>query len=61
MGWDRVRPGECAHNTTGVVAPTDSGRVARCLACGTLGPPRQTTEEARRALETLARPERDED
>ncbi|MDP9437776.1 MAG: hypothetical protein M3P49_03380 [Actinomycetota bacterium] len=59
-GRDRDGPGECAHNTTALVTPTDAGHVARCLVCGTLGPPRETLEEARRALQDLARPEPDE-
>lgn len=58
-GRDRVRPNECGHDATVLVSPVPGGdgRVARCLACGTLGPVRETSEEARRALEALARAE----
>jgi hypothetical protein len=42
------------------VTQTDAGHVARCLVCGTVGPPRETSEEARRALTALARPKPDE-
>ncbi|MDP9484689.1 MAG: hypothetical protein M3Q49_02665 [Actinomycetota bacterium] len=59
-GRDRVGPGGCAHNTAALVTQTDAGHVSRCLVCGTLGPPRETSEEARQALQDLARPERDE-
>ncbi|MDP9474712.1 MAG: hypothetical protein M3R38_03290 [Actinomycetota bacterium] len=61
MGRDRGRQSDCAHDQTVLVSPTDGGRVARCLVCGTVSPPRQTSEEARRALEALARPGRGED
>lgn len=56
-GRDRVRPGECGHDATVMVSPVGDGegRVASCLVCGTVGPERETSEEARRALEALAR------
>ena len=59
MGGDRnrVRPSECGHDGTVLVSPVEDGegRVARYLACGTLGPARETSEEAKRALENLGR------
>lgn len=56
-GRDRVRPSECGHDGTVLVSPVGDGegRRARCLACGRVGPERETSEEARSALEALAR------
>lgn len=49
--------GDEPHDGTVLVSPVGDGegRIARCLACGTVGPVRETSEEAKRALEDLAR------
>ena len=61
MGVDRsnVEPNECAHGGVVLVSPAadGNGRVARCLACGTPGPVRETFWGARRALEARVRGE----
>ncbi len=49
---DRERPSECGHDQTVLVSPANGGRSARCLACGTIGPVRETSEEARRTSGT---------
>ena len=56
-GRDKIRPSECGHDGTALVSPVGDGegRRARCLACSTVGPERETLEEARRALAALAR------
>ena len=55
VGGNGEPTGECAHDGPVLVSPADGGRRARCLSCGTVGPVRETSEEARRALEALAR------
>ena len=47
--------GRCAHTTPVVVEPTPEGRRARCLACGSSGPPRPNSAWALAALRDGAR------
>ena len=52
MGRRRTR-GECDHRGAPILMQElpDGRLIARCLKCGTLGPPRATSAEAKRALE----------
>lgn len=49
------RSGRCAHQHVGplVAEQVEGGREVRCLVCGTVGPARKTSEEARRALQDI--------
>jgi len=56
--WDRfdgppVTMEGCAHNGFLLVEPADGGCAVRCALCGTLGPVRDTSEAARKALLVL--------
>jgi hypothetical protein len=43
----------CVHNGFLSIEPTDGGCAARCSLCGTIGPVRDTSEAARKALLVL--------
>lgn len=43
----------CVHNGILLVEPTDGGCAVRCVLCGTIGPVRDTSEAARKALLVL--------
>jgi hypothetical protein len=47
----RVRRCEHWHSGPLVADQVEGGRVVSCLVCGTVGPVRKTSEEARRALQ----------
>ena len=47
---NRPRPYECPHTSPVVVRAVDNGYVGQCLVCGTEGPIRETSREARAAL-----------
>jgi hypothetical protein len=44
----------CEHLSPIEVVPLEVGKRARCLVCGTYGPPRASTEAALRALRAEA-------
>jgi hypothetical protein len=49
----RSKPSECEHSGPLLIedlSPEEDGYRARCLLCETLGPVRETTEEAQQAL-----------
>ncbi len=48
-------PQRCGHVAPMVIERAKGGYVARCLRCGTVGPVRETSTEARRALLAMAR------
>ena len=55
VGRGRQRAGECAHASPVLVERVGhDGYGARCLVCGTVGPARNSTEEARDALQAAA-------
>lgn len=51
----RLRPGECDHTSPVVTERTDGAYVARCLMCGTVGPVRESSEEALKALQGMGK------
>ena len=50
MSVTPVPPERCGHMAPMVIDRVEGGYAARCLRCGTVGPVRETTAEARRAL-----------
>ena len=48
-------PERCGHVAPMVIERTEAGYVARCLRCETVGPVRESSTEARRALLAMAR------
>ncbi len=50
MSMTPALPERCGHVAPMVFERLGSGYVARCLRCGTAGPVRDTSSEARRAL-----------
>jgi uncharacterized Zn finger protein len=56
----RLRPDECDHTSPVVTERTDGEEyVARCLMCGTVGPVRESPEEALKALQQMGKQRRD--
>jgi hypothetical protein len=55
MSVTPVPPERCGHVAPMVIDQTEGGYAARCLRCGTVGPVRETSAEARRALLELGR------
>lgn len=57
MGGSRgkIKPTECRHAAPVVIREVESGYVAQCLMCGTDGPAKESSEEALKALQDLAR------
>ena len=53
-------PRTCGHEDPALVTPAGGGLAATCLLCDTVGPERETAEEARRALLDLAGGRREE-
>ncbi len=52
FGRGRKRPSSCAHTSPILVERAGhDGYGARCLVCGTVGPARSSSEEARDALQ----------
>ena len=50
-----VPPERCGHVAPMIIDRAEGGYAARCLRCGTTGPVRETSAEARRALLELGR------
>jgi hypothetical protein len=50
MSLTPIPPDRCGHVAPMVIEPADGGYAARCLRCGTTGPARGTSREARQAL-----------
>jgi hypothetical protein len=50
MSVTPVPPGRCGHVAPMVIDWAEGGYAARCLRCGTVGPVRESSAEARRAL-----------
>jgi hypothetical protein len=50
MSMRPTLPGRCGHVAPMTLERLESSYVARCLRCGTAGPARDTSTEARRAL-----------
>jgi hypothetical protein len=55
MSLTPIPPERCGHVAPMVIDRTEDGYAARCLRCGTVGPVRATSGEARRALLELGR------
>jgi hypothetical protein len=55
MSLTPVPPERCGHVAPMVMERAEGGYAARCLRCGTVGPVRETSAEAWRALLELAR------
>ena len=55
MSVTPIPPHRCGHVAPMVVERAEGGYAARCLRCGTTGPARVTSGEARRALLELGR------
>jgi hypothetical protein len=51
----RLRPDECDHTSPVKIERTDGAYVARCLMCGTVGPVRESSEEALKALRRMGK------
>jgi hypothetical protein len=50
-----IPPERCGHVAPMVIEPAGGGYAARCLRCETVGPVRESSGEARRALLELGR------
>jgi len=50
MSVTPVPPERCGHVAPMVIDRVEAGYAARCLRCGTVGPVRETSAEARPAL-----------
>ena len=55
MSVTPVPPERCGHMAPMGIDRVEGGYAARCLRCGTVGPVRETSAEARRALLELGR------
>jgi hypothetical protein len=55
MSVTPVPPERCGHVAPMVMDRVEGGYAARCLRCGTVGPVRGSSAEARRALLELGR------
>ena len=55
MSLTPVAPERCGHVAPMVIERMEGGYTARCLRCGTTGPERASSGEARRALLELGR------
>ncbi len=55
MSVTPVPPERCGHVAPMVMERAEGGYAARCLRCGTVGPVRATSAEARQALLELGR------
>lgn len=55
MSMTPIPPERCGHVAPMVIERAEDGYVARCLRCGTVGPVRAASGEARRALLELGR------
>ena len=55
MSMTPIPPERCGHVAPMAIYRTEDGYAARCLRCGTAGPVRATSTEARRALLGLGR------
>jgi hypothetical protein len=55
MSVTPIPPHRCGHVAPMVVERAEGGYAARCLRCGTTGPARGTSGDARRALLELGR------
>ncbi len=55
MSMTPIPPERCGHVAPMVIDRAEDGYAARCLRCGTAGPVRATSTEARRALLGLGR------
>lgn len=53
MSVTPIPPERCGHVAPMVIERVEGGYAARCLRCGTMGPARGTSGEARRALLAL--------
>lgn len=60
MDRGKRNPRTCDHEGPALIRPTGAGLAALCLVCDTLGPERDTAEEARQALRSLAEGRRGE-
>ena len=58
MSMTPAPPGRCGHVAPMAMERADGGWAARCLRCGTVGPTRTNSGEARRALLALAQRKR---
>jgi hypothetical protein len=58
MSVTPIPPERCGHVAPMVIERVEGGYAARCLRCGTTGPARETSGEARRALLELGRRKR---
>jgi hypothetical protein len=58
MSLTPIPPEMCGHVAPMVIEQVEGGYMARCLRCGTTGPTRETSGEARRALLELGRQSR---
>ena len=50
MSLTPIPPERCGHVAPMVIERVEGGYAARCLRCGTTGPARETSGEARQAL-----------
>jgi hypothetical protein len=55
MSLTLIAPDRCGHMAPMVFERVEGGYATRCLKCGTTGPIRETSAEARRALLELGR------
>ena len=58
MSVTPIPPDRCGHVAPMAIEREQGGYAARCLRCGTTGPTRDTSDEARRALLSLGRKNR---
>jgi hypothetical protein len=58
MSVTPIPPDRCGHVAPMAIERKRGGYAARCLRCGTTGPARDTSDEARRALLSLGRKNR---
>jgi hypothetical protein len=55
----RLSPGECDHTSPVAIDRLEGGYAARCLMCGTVGPVRESSNEALKALQEMGKRRRD--
>jgi hypothetical protein len=58
MSVTPIPPERCGHVAPMVIERVEGAYAARCLRCGTTGPARRTSAEARQALMELGRRKR---